>query len=180
MLNLVNYVPTDAETWIELGESYFKLQSFVEAVHCFQEALLSVPHAYNVFSKLAESHHAYGLQLIASKAHPNLSQKQSIIMSYQQALKNFLRAVELCPVYVRAWAGIQVVTTEALKFIEAQQSEKGGSNGGNAALVTEKELKYFTKFAEISERKLLYITTEENSKVPKAELEAAKKVLQNY
>lgn len=153
---------------------------YSEAIHCFQEVLLATPQAYNMFARLAEAYHAYALQQIAlAKGNPNFTKQQSIVSCYQQALKNFLRSIELCPVYVRAWAGVQVVTTEALKFINAPSSEKGHGNS-KSPLVTEKELKYFTKFAEISERKLLYITTEENSEVPAAQIENAKKILQNY
>lgn len=95
-----------------------------------------------------------------------------------QAQKNFLRSIELCPVYVRAWAGIQVVSTEALKIIAAHEQENNKSS--SSSLVTDKEKKYFTKFAELSERKLLYATSESDLIKNKGDFEAAKLILQNY
>lgn len=88
-----------------------------------------------------------------------------------------MRSIELCPVYVRGWAGVQVVSSEALKFIS---QDKSAQPNRKSELVTEKELKYFTKFSELSERKLLYMTTDEDSKIPKSEIAAAKAILQNY
>lgn len=149
---------------------------YEKAIHAFQETLLASPYAYNVFARLGESYHALSLQQ-SNDGNLNYNAKQKIVYSLTQALKNFLRSIELCPVYVRGWAGVQVVSSEALKFIS---QDKSAQPNRKSELVTEKELKYFTKFSELSERKLLYMTTDEDSKIPKSEIAAAKAILQNY
>lgn len=176
LLALLEFIPTDAETWTELGDAYFKVHEYEKAIHAFQETLLASPYAYNVFARLGESYHALSLQQ-SNDGNLNYNAKQKIVYSLTQALKNFLRSIELCPVYVRGWAGVQVVSSEALKFIS---QDKSAQPNRKSELVTEKELKYFTKFSELSERKLLYMTTDEDSKIPKSEIAAAKAILQNY
>lgn len=143
-----------------------------KAIFSYQEVLLFAPQAYNIFARIGELYHAAALQeagSLDSVSSLNNGTKENVINSLKQGLKNFLRSVELCPVYIRGWAGVQVVSTEALKFIEA---------GKASSLLTDKELKYFKQFAEISERNLLYASSEKGAS--KTDIEAAKAILRDY
>lgn len=166
-----------------------------KAIHAFQEVLLFVPNAYNIFSRLGELYHAAALQDAGASGSTEVdfttlsnSAKENVLEALKQALKNYLRSVELCPVYVRGWSGVQVVSSEALKVIEGKNaSKKAAKPAGKSVQVTspssllsDKEYKYFKQFAEISERNLLYATSEKEGNQSKPDIEAAKAILRDY
>lgn len=157
---------------------------YQKAVYSFQQVLLLVPNAYNIFARLGELYHALYLQTSESPSNSSsLSRDNTLIEYLKQGLKNFLRSVELCPVYVRGWAGVQVITKEALKINE--KYVENTSNSNLSLNFSEKEKKQYTKLAELSERQLVYFTTESDSNkdqnvLSNEETEAAKAILQNY
>lgn len=160
LLKIADIIPTDSEVWTELGEAYYTSGQYPQAIHAFQETLILTPHAYNIFARIGEVHHT-----LVSRNTTSLSFADKFD-HLSQAVKNFLRAVELCPVYVRGWAGVQVVSQEILNLPEAS----------NKLQLAEKSR--YTDLAEFSERKLLYIVSEKQG-TPE-NLAAANSILSEY
>lgn len=159
LLKITQVIPTDPEVWAELGEAYYTAGHYTEAIHALQEVLILTPHAYNMFARIGEIHHTYvsrNTSLPFNEKFDNLA----------LAVKHFLRAVELCPVYVRGWAGVQVSSHEILKLPEA------------ATKLEESEKSRYSDLTEVSERRLLYIVSEKQG-TPE-NLAAANAILTEY
>lgn len=144
LLKIADITPTDPEVWTELGEAYYSAGQYPQAIHSLQETLVLTPHAYNIFARIGEVQHTY-----VSRNHSLLFSEKFEYLS--QAVRQFLRSVELCPVYVRGWAGVQVVSQEILKLPEA------------ANKLSETDKSRYTDLAEVAERKLVYIVSEKKS-----------------
>ncbi|QNP95997.1 YALIA101S04e01442g1_1 [Yarrowia lipolytica] len=124
LVKYLEVVPTDPEAWSELAEAYAACEKWGDAISAVEEVLLCAPLAYNMFARLGE------LYLAAGDAG--------------EAISHFCRAVELCPVYIRAWCGILVAISKhkkgndklkavATKQLEKLIKEKKGSEGDIAA-----------------------------------------------
>lgn len=96
--------PCDIETWAELAETYAQTGNYEDAVRCWQQVLVIQPFAYNAFSRIGELQH-----LQATSLQGGIKAAKTQIAS---ALSHFCRAVELCPTYIRGWAGIFVVASK--------------------------------------------------------------------
>lgn len=96
--------PCDAETWAELGETYAVTGNYEEAVRCWQQVLVVQPFAYNAFARIGELQH-----LQAASLQGGIKGAKAQIGS---SLTHFCRAVELCPTYLRGWAGVFVVASK--------------------------------------------------------------------
>lgn len=159
LLKIADTIPTDSELWAELGEAYYSSGQYPQAIHALQETLLLTPHAYNIFARIGEVQHT----LVVRNSSLPFSEKFEYL---SQAVKHFLRAVELCPVYVRGWAGVQVASQEILKLPEASNK------------LQPMEKSRYTDLAEVSERRLLYIVSEK--KGTPENLAAANSILSEY
>lgn len=160
LLKITTVIPTDPEVWAELGEAYYTAGHYPQAIHALQEVLILTPHAYNIFARIGEIHHTY-----VSRNAPSLPFNEKFD-NLALAVKHFLRAVELCPVYIRGWAGVQVSSQEILKLPEA------------TAKLEESEKSRYSDLAEVSERRLLYIVSEKQG-TPE-NLAAANAILTEY
>jgi ER membrane protein complex subunit 2 len=143
--------PTDSETWSELGEAYFHLKMYPQAVHAYQEVLVLVPLAYNAFARVGELLH------VNATVATNVGEQ---LHGLKDSIKHFLRSVELCPSYVRGWAGTYVVTGKLLNWPKLDNDDK---------------IQY-EKILELSKKKLVQLV--KDNKSSPADLEAAKKLLQ--
>lgn len=159
LLKITNIIPTDPEVWSELGEAYYSGGHYLQAINAFQETLLITPHAYNIFARIGEVQHTF----VSRQSSLSFTDKFDHL---SESVRHFLRAVELCPVYVRGWAGVQVVSQEILKLPEA------------ANKLQENEKSIYTNLAETSERRLLYIVSEKQA-TPQ-NLAAANAILGEY
>jgi tetratricopeptide (TPR) repeat protein len=158
-LQITEIIPTDSELWAELGEAYFTSGQFLQAIHAYQDVVLLTPHAYNVFARIAEIYHT----LVVRNPNYNFVDKLEYL---RLSVQHFLRAVELCPVYVRGWAGIQIVSQKILTLSES------------ASKLQADDKKKYTELAEFAERKLLYIVSEK--KATPENLAAANAILGEY
>lgn len=142
--------PTDSETWAELGEAYFQLKMYGAAIHAYQEVVILVPLAYNMFARLGELIHIEAT--VASGLGDQLT-------GLKESIQHFLRSVELCPAYIRGWAGTYVVTGKLLNWPKIDKDDKI----------------MYEKILELSKVKLSELV-QENRGSPE-DLEAAKRLL---
>lgn len=94
--------PTDGEAWAELADLYFTQGLHAQAIFCLEEVILIYPNAYNIFARLGE------VSYIGTQSG-TIGQS-----NYTTSLRYYLRAVELCDDYLRAFYGIVVVTRKML------------------------------------------------------------------
>lgn len=90
----LNFSVLDKEAWVELSNLYLEDQLFSQAAHCMEELILIEPNNHLYHLKYAEILHTIG--------------------NIDIALKQFCRALELCPNHVRALYGIQLCTNKLL------------------------------------------------------------------
>lgn len=138
LLSITEIIPTDAEVWTELGEAYYTAGQYSQSIHAFQETLILTPHAYNIFSRIGEVYHT---QVSRNTSISTVDKVEFL----SQAVKHFLRSVELCPVYIRGWAGVHITTKEILALPEASSK------------LTQSQKDLYNQWSERSERKLTYI-----------------------
>lgn len=89
--------PLDAEAWSELAEAYYAAGKYTDAAQCIEQLLVLLPHCAYAFCRLGE------LQRLA-RAESG---------SGEDGLALFARAVELNPVYVRAWCGLLLAARDS-------------------------------------------------------------------
>lgn len=81
----------DVEAWLELSDLYLELAMYSQAAFCIEELLLQAPLQHIYHLKYAEIQYTVG--------------------NVGLALKEFCRALELCPDHVRSLYGIKQSTT---------------------------------------------------------------------
>lgn len=159
LLALANIIPTDVEIYLELAEAYVQVGQYELAVHALQDAIVIYPHAYPTFARIGEIYHTE----LARDPPSHVADK---VETYSLALKHFLRAVELCPVFVRGWAGVLVISKEILDAKDL-----------TGKLATVEKEKYI-KLKELAESRLVYIVSEKLG--TSEQLSAAKAILDEY
>ncbi|KAK3946057.1 hypothetical protein QBC46DRAFT_425056 [Diplogelasinospora grovesii] len=107
LVQLLDFSPTDAEAWSELGDIYLSQGLYSQAIYALEEVLLLVPNAWNIHARLGEVQY---MAATASGAGDVSSQK-----SLAEALKRFARSIELCDDYLRGYYGLKLVTTRILR-----------------------------------------------------------------
>lgn len=147
----VEICPTDSETLAELAEAYFYVKAYDQAVHAYEEVIILVPLAYNIFARIGEILH------IQATVSLNVGEQ---LNNLKGSIKHFLRSVELCPAYVRGWAGTYVVTGKLLHWPKLDSKDKA----------------QYERILGLSRKKLAEMV-EEKKNAP-LELEAAKRVLE--
>lgn len=115
LVELLDKDPTSGETWAELGEIYAISGNFPEAIKAFSQVLVIYPYAYNIFARIGELLHS---QATTVKDGIQVSMDQM-----SESVANFCRSVELCPSYIRGWAGIYVVCTKLLQWPKLAEQE---------------------------------------------------------
>lgn len=58
---ILKLFPSEASSWLELGEIYLSMCSFDKAVHCFEELVLLDPNSFAHQLKLAEAYYSLGM-----------------------------------------------------------------------------------------------------------------------
>ncbi|KAL4946911.1 hypothetical protein BDV06DRAFT_181894 [Aspergillus oleicola] len=104
LIQLLEATPTDAEAWCELAEIYQSQGMSPQAIFSLEEALLIVPHAWNVHSRLGEILYVYASSLGNERAYLHL----------QSSIRHFCRSVELCDDYLRGFYGLVLATSRSL------------------------------------------------------------------
>ncbi|KAL4886378.1 hypothetical protein BJY04DRAFT_101976 [Aspergillus karnatakaensis] len=101
LVQLLDASPTDAEAWCELGELYQSQGMSTQAIFSLEEALLIVPHAWNVHARLGEVAYIYA----------NSLEGEAMYKQLQLAISHFCRSVELCDDYLRGFYGLSLATS---------------------------------------------------------------------
>ncbi|KAL2801892.1 hypothetical protein BJX63DRAFT_140542 [Aspergillus granulosus] len=158
LVKLLDATPTDVEAWCELAELYQSQGMSPQAIFSLEEALLIVPHAWNVHARLGEILYIYACSLEGEAMYKQL----------QLSIRHFCRSVELCDDYLRGFYGLALATSPSLV------------NGSSELTVGKDTL--FSLHA-LARRKLEQTLSRENSKQPhlreydENELSAVKKLL---
>ncbi|KAL4778748.1 hypothetical protein BJX76DRAFT_362433 [Aspergillus varians] len=100
LVQLLDATPTDAEAWCELAELYQLQGMGPQAIFSLEEALLVVPHAWNVHARLGEILYIYASSLESEGMHRQL----------HLSIRHFCRSVELCDNYLRGFYGLALAT----------------------------------------------------------------------
>ncbi|KAJ0416678.1 hypothetical protein BJY00DRAFT_229888 [Aspergillus carlsbadensis] len=104
LVQLLDATPTDVEAWCELAELYQSQGMCPQAIFSLEEALLIVPHAWNVHARLGEILYTYARSLEGEAMHKQL----------QLSTRHFCRSVELCDDYLRGFYGLALATSPSL------------------------------------------------------------------
>ncbi|KAK9487978.1 hypothetical protein V1527DRAFT_459017 [Lipomyces starkeyi] len=106
LLKLVDNYPSDAESWAELASAYLEAGMYAQSIFALHEVLLLVPLAYNINALVGETSLLYASSLQAASSSHSVATEERLL----EAVKFFLRSVELCEDYVRGWTGVLVAT----------------------------------------------------------------------
>lgn len=100
LIQLLGATPTDAEAWCELAELYHSQGMCPQAIFSLEEALLGVPHAWNVHARLGEILYIYAGSL----------EDEAMCRQLHSSIRHFCRSVELCDGYLRGFYGLALAT----------------------------------------------------------------------
>ncbi|KAJ8103228.1 hypothetical protein POJ06DRAFT_246948 [Lipomyces tetrasporus] len=157
LLKLVDNFPSDAESWAELASAYAEAGMYAQSLFALHEVLLLVPLAYNINALIGETSLVYASSLQAASSSHSVAIEERLF----EAVKFFLRSVELCEDYVRGWAGVLVTT----KRIAAIQKPVGDTST-------------YKRLYDVARNRLAKIV--ETQDASESELASARLVLKNY
>ncbi|KAK9237558.1 hypothetical protein V1525DRAFT_403540 [Lipomyces kononenkoae] len=157
LLKLVDNFPSDAESWAELASAYLDAGLYAQSIFALHEVLLLVPLAYNINALVGETLLLYVSSLPAASSSSTLAIEEKLV----EAVKFFLRSVELCEDYVRGWAGVLAATK---RITEIQKPFSDASKYKRLYGVAKKTLTKIVDTKDASDQ----------------DLNAAKTVLKNY
>lgn len=115
--SLLDFNPTDAESWAEIADLYLSQGLYSQAIFALEEVLVLTPNAWNVsdarISHLIslgadqyQMHARMGEVLyMAASASDGSSQQQ-----LAESVKRFSRSIELCDDYLRGYYGLKLVS----------------------------------------------------------------------
>ncbi|GKT58920.1 tetratricopeptide repeat domain-containing protein [Colletotrichum tofieldiae] len=102
--SLVDFNPTDAESWAELADLYLSQGLYSQAVFALEEVLVLTPNAWNMHARLGE------VLYMAASASEGSSQQQ-----LAESVKRFSRSIELCDDYLRGYYGLKLTWLTNIK-----------------------------------------------------------------
>ncbi|KAK9479798.1 hypothetical protein V1514DRAFT_327413 [Lipomyces japonicus] len=157
LVNILSNFPSDGETWAELAAAYLQAGLFPQSLFALHEVLLLYPQAYNINALIGET----TLQYVTALQNPANSSQAQIEERLIEAVKFFLRSVELCEDYVRGWAGV-LVATNRIAAIQKPTTD----------------VSKYVKLYEVAKKQLSKIVG--NNDASSNDIEAAKLVLKAY
>jgi ER membrane protein complex subunit 2 len=122
LVDLLESFPTDVEGWCELSELYQAQGLIPQAIYSLEEALLTVPNAWNLHARLGELEYL--------NAASSSEGSEAAVKSLEQAIQRFSRSIELCHDYLRAYYGLKLAVAKLLqtrpqnKSVDVMPSEK--------------------------------------------------------
>ncbi|KAL4771675.1 hypothetical protein BDW60DRAFT_188903 [Aspergillus nidulans var. acristatus] len=114
LVQLLEATPTDAEAWCELAELYQSQGLSPQAIFSLEEALLIVPHAWNVHARLGEILYVYA----------NSLDNEDMRRQLRYSIQHFCRSIELCEDYLRGFYGLALAASRIL-FEETPEATSG-------------------------------------------------------
>jgi ER membrane protein complex subunit 2 len=109
LVDFLDAFPTDVEAWCELADLYQTQGLGTQAVFCLEEALLSVPNAWNLHARLGELEY-----MNAATAGESSEAGQAALA---QAVQRFSRSIELCDDYLRGYYGLKLAVGKLLQTV---------------------------------------------------------------
>ncbi|ODQ80505.1 hypothetical protein BABINDRAFT_160779 [Babjeviella inositovora NRRL Y-12698] len=122
LVSFLDRQPLDAQCWYELSEQYCQLGNYDKALHCLKEVLMLQPYAYNVMYKVGEVSLASLKQAAASATFQTPKTLDKVYGVAKDGRSNFLRSIELCDNYAKAWIGLYVMTLDGYSLNEKLSS----------------------------------------------------------
>ncbi|KAL4811572.1 hypothetical protein BDV18DRAFT_11562 [Aspergillus unguis] len=113
LVQLLEATPTDAEAWCELAELYQSQGMSTQAIFSLEEALLIVPHAWNIHARMGEILYVHASSL----------ENDDMTQQLQSSTRYFCRSLELCDNYLRGFYGLALATSR-LKQAHLDRPEK--------------------------------------------------------
>lgn len=169
LISILDFNPTDAESWSELADMYFSQGLYPQAIFTLEEVLVLQPNAWNIHARLGEM-----LVMSAKTSQQNDTAKQ-----LNEALRRFSRSIELCDNYLRGLYGLKLTTKQLLGEPQKapKQTESGGLSLPNPATLQQLDELATEKLAEITRR---YSAGERGWQgYDEAEIAAARALLEN-
>ncbi|KAL4891369.1 hypothetical protein BDV59DRAFT_68757 [Aspergillus ambiguus] len=117
LVDLLKAIPTDSESWCELGDLYQSEGMTSQAIFCLEEALLLVPNAWNIHARLGEV-----LYISACS-----SEGETSTQLLDRSIRYFCRSVELCDHYLRGLYGLALATSSFSKGNHSNDLQKPAS-----------------------------------------------------
>lgn len=96
--------PSDIPTWAELGDEYFKVGHYDEAIFCYKEILMHEPVAYHYFYKTGLTSYYKYLQVLKT------AKKEHLLELLIHLRNNYLRCIEIFDGHKESWLGIQILS----------------------------------------------------------------------
>jgi len=100
LVELLELIPTDAESWAELSDLYFSQNAYGQAIYSLEEVLLITPNAWNIHARLGE------LLYISSESN---QAEGTQLKQLTESVRRFSRSIELCDNYLRGFYGLKLV-----------------------------------------------------------------------
>jgi ER membrane protein complex subunit 2 len=107
LTELLDCFPSDIEAWCELSDLYQSQGMASQAIFSLEEALLTVPNAWNLHAKAGE--------LDYMNATSGSESVESTIKSLVSAIQRFSRSIELCDDYLRGYYGLKLAVNKLAK-----------------------------------------------------------------
>ncbi|KAK8218575.1 tetratricopeptide repeat domain-containing protein [Phyllosticta capitalensis] len=115
LVDLLDFSPTDAESWAELSDLYLAQKLYSQAIFAMEDVLLITPFAWNVQARMGEL-----LYISATAAGSN---EANALKQLCESMRRFCRSIELCDNYLRGYYGLKL-TTKRLLGVLSQSSDK--------------------------------------------------------
>lgn len=101
LVDLLDFSPTDAESWAELSDLYLSQSMYSQAIFSLEEVLVITPFAWNVHARMGEL--LYISATVANNTDGN------VLRNLSESLRRFCRSIELCDNYLRGYYGLKLV-----------------------------------------------------------------------
>lgn len=102
LVDLVDFSPTDAESWAELSDLYLSQKMYSQAIFSLEEVIVITPFAWNVHARMGE------LLYISATATNYVD--GNVLKNLSESMRRFSRSIELCDNYLRGYYGLKLVS----------------------------------------------------------------------
>ncbi|KAI2785830.1 hypothetical protein POX_h09592 [Penicillium oxalicum] len=165
LIQLLDAVPTDAESWVELADLYQSQGLGSQAIFSLEEALLIAPNSWNIHARLGEL-----LYVFSSSSESDAGRLAG------KSVQHFCRSIELCDDYLRGFYGLAMATTRVL------ENKYAPENSADPAVPSQHTIR---QLREVALRRLEHLVQtrsvdDQHWASSRGELIAAKELLNRY
>ncbi|GME28375.1 Tetratricopeptide repeat domain-containing protein [Neofusicoccum parvum] len=116
LVDLLDFSPTDAESWAELSDLYLSQGMYSQAIFSLEEVLVITPFAWNVHARMGE--------LLYISATAASGSDGNVLKTLSESMRRFCRSIELCDNYLRGYYGLKLTTKKLLELIPKTSSKQ--------------------------------------------------------